>query len=159
MRARRSLPPTPFARITLRWLGKGYAAHELTKRAVATAQEAIAEIGQPARVAGSSASLEDCYRPDPCRPMTNACTERLKRIHHLIEVGVDLLLIETMNSIREAVIAAKLAMSTGLPTLVSFVCDRGGPNLIWRVGGGAAEICSAGSEGPGRELRPGPHSG
>jgi homocysteine S-methyltransferase len=43
--------------------GKGFSAHELTLRAVATANEAVAEFGQRALVAGSLSSLEDCYRP------------------------------------------------------------------------------------------------
>jgi hypothetical protein len=37
--------------------GKEHAARELTKRAVATAQKAVAEFGQPAQVAGSVAPL------------------------------------------------------------------------------------------------------
>ena len=63
-----------------------------------------------------------------------------ERINHSGEAGVDLLLIETMNSIREAVIAAKLAISTGLPTLVSFVCDREGRILSGESVAVAAEI-------------------
>ena len=72
--------------------------------------------------------------------MTNAAPSTSRRIDHLIEAGVDLLLIETMNSIREAVIAAKLAISTGLPTLVSFVCDREGRILSGESVAVAAEI-------------------
>ena len=106
--------------------GTGYDARELTRRAVSTALEAVAEFGQPARVAGSVAPLEDCYRPDLV-PTDDECrAEHSERIQHLVEAGVDLLLIETMNSIREAVIAAKLATSTGRPTWVSFACDREG---------------------------------
>lgn len=104
----------------------GHDARELTKRAVETAQEAVSEYEQPAQVAGSVAPLEDCYRPDLV-PTDDECrVEHSERIHHLVEAGVDLLLIETMNSIREAVIAAKLATITGRPTWVSFVCDREG---------------------------------
>ncbi|MEQ1825114.1 MAG: homocysteine S-methyltransferase family protein [Pirellula sp.] len=43
--------------------GKGHSACELTKGAVATTLEAVAEFGDPAQVAGSLASLEDRYRP------------------------------------------------------------------------------------------------
>lgn len=107
-------------------VGKGYDARELTRRAVATAQEAVAEFGQPARVAGSVAPLEDCYRPDLVPPDDECRAEHSERIQHLVEAGVDLLLIETMTSIREAVIAAEFATSTGRPTWVSFVCDREG---------------------------------
>ena len=106
--------------------GTGHAARELTRRAVATTQEAVAQYGQHAQVAGSVAPLEDCYRPD-LAPTDEEChAEHSERIRHLVEAGVDLLLIETMNSIREAVIAAKLATMTGRPTWVSFVCDHEG---------------------------------
>ena len=106
--------------------GSGHDACELTRRAVATAQEAIAEFGRPARVAGSVAPLEDCYRPDLVPPADECRAEHAERIQHLVEAGVDLLLIETMTSIREAVVAAELATRTGRPTWVSFVCDREG---------------------------------
>jgi S-methylmethionine-dependent homocysteine/selenocysteine methylase len=106
--------------------GKGFSARELTLRAVATAREAIVEFGEPAIVAGSLSSLEDCYRPDLVPPNDECLAEHSERIHHLVEGGVDLLLIETMNSIREAVIAAKIATATGLPTWVTFVCDSKG---------------------------------
>jgi S-methylmethionine-dependent homocysteine/selenocysteine methylase len=106
--------------------GKGYSAHELTYRAVATAKKAVAEFGKPALVAGSLSTLEDCYRPDLVPPADACFDEHSERIDHLVEGGVDLLLIETMNSIREAVIAAKIATATGLPTWVAFVCDKKG---------------------------------
>jgi S-methylmethionine-dependent homocysteine/selenocysteine methylase len=106
--------------------GKGHSAGELTKRAVATALEAVAEFGNPAQVAGSLASLEDCYRPDLVPTADECHAEHSERIQHLVEAGVDLLLIETMNSIQEAVIAAKIATGTGRPTWVSFVCDSEG---------------------------------
>ncbi|MDX1929099.1 MAG: homocysteine S-methyltransferase family protein [Pirellulaceae bacterium] len=107
-------------------VGKGFSAHELTLRAVGTAREAVAEFGKPALVAGSISSLEDCYRPDLVPPADECLAEHTERIEHLVEGGVDLLLIETMNSIREAVIAAKIATATGLPTWVTFVCDETG---------------------------------
>ena len=119
---------------------KGHAARELTRRAVATAQEAIAEFGQAAQVAGSVAPLEDCYRPDLVPPDDMCRAEHSERIQHLVDAGVDLLLIETMSSIREAVIAAKLATITGLPTLVSFVCDREGRVLSGEPVAVAAEL-------------------
>ncbi|MBL9167396.1 MAG: homocysteine S-methyltransferase family protein [Verrucomicrobiales bacterium] len=107
-------------------IGQGHAARELTRRAVATAQEAVVQSGLPAQVAGSVAPLEDCYRPDLVPPDDECCAEHSERIRDLVDAGVDLLLIETMNSIREAVIAAQVATMTGRPTFVSFVCDRDG---------------------------------
>jgi S-methylmethionine-dependent homocysteine/selenocysteine methylase len=106
--------------------GNGHDARVLTRRAVAAAQAAVAEFGQPARVAGSVAPLEDCYRHDLVPPDDECRAEHSERIQHLVEAGVDLLLIETMTSIREAVIAAEFATIAGRPTWVSFVCDREG---------------------------------
>ena len=120
--------------------GKGFSAHELTLRAVATAREAIADFGKPALVAGSLSSLEDCYRPDLVPPADECLAEHTERIEHLVASGVDLLLIETMNSIREALIAAKIATATGLPTWVSFVCDENGRILSGESLTQAAEI-------------------
>jgi len=120
--------------------GKGHDARELTRRAVATAQEAVAEFGKPARVAGAAAPLEDCYRPDLVPPDDECRAEHSERIQHLVDAGVDLLLIETMNSIREAVIAAKLATTTRLPTWVSFACDNEGRILSGESVAMAAEM-------------------
>jgi S-methylmethionine-dependent homocysteine/selenocysteine methylase len=57
---------------------------------------------------------------DECR------AEHSERVHHLVECGVDLLLLETFNTIREAVIAARLGTITGTPVIVSFVPDSAG---------------------------------
>lgn len=106
--------------------GKNFSAQELTLRAVATAKEAVAEFGKPSLVAGSLSALEDCYRPDLVPSTAECFFEHSERIKHLVEGGVDLLLVETMNCIREAEIAARIAVATGLPTWVSFVCDENG---------------------------------
>jgi S-methylmethionine-dependent homocysteine/selenocysteine methylase len=108
--------------------GNGQRALELTRRAVEIARAAIAETpgDTPRFVAGSISTLEDCYRPDLVPPDDECRTEHSERVHHLIGSGVDLLLLETFNSIREAVIAAKLATITGTPVVVSFVCNPKG---------------------------------
>ena len=108
--------------------GNADRAVELTRRAVDIARAAIANVksDSPKFVAGSVSTLEDCYRPDLVPPDDELRAEHSERIHHLAECGVDLVLIETINTIREAVIMAKLAISTGVPVVVSFVCDREG---------------------------------
>lgn len=121
-------------------VGKGFSAHELTLRAVATAREAVAEFGKRAIVAGSISSLEDCYRPDLVPSADECLAEHSERIDQLVEGGVDILLIETINTIREAVIAAKIATATGLPTWVTFVCDRKGRILSGESLTHAAEL-------------------
>ena len=47
----------------------------------------------------------------------------------LADAGTDLLLVETMNTIREAAAAARAAVATGVPVLVGFVCGRDGKLL------------------------------
>ena len=110
--------------------GNADRAFELTRRAVDIARIAIAATrvpsDKPRFIAGSISTLEDCYRPDLVPPDDELRAEHSERIHHLVECGVDLILIETINTIREAVIMAKLATITGTPVVVSFVCDREG---------------------------------
>jgi S-methylmethionine-dependent homocysteine/selenocysteine methylase len=101
---------------------------ELTRRAVEIARKAIANVPseKPQFIAGSISTLEDCYRPDLVPPENELLDEHSERINHLVECGVDLILIETINTIREAVIVARLAVITGTPVIVSFVYDREG---------------------------------
>ncbi|QDV30490.1 Homocysteine S-methyltransferase [Planctopirus ephydatiae] len=119
---------------------KNFSALELTLRAVATAKEAVAEFGRSTIVAGSLSTLEDCYRPELVPPADACLDEHSERIEHLVEGGVDVLLIETMNCIREAEVAARIAVATGLPTWVSFVCDVNGRILSGESLTYAAEI-------------------
>jgi homocysteine S-methyltransferase len=103
--------------------GQGDRAGELTQRAIEIARSAA---GDSAWVAGSQAPLEDCYFPQGVPD-----DEALKREHaalsrNLADAGVDLILVETQNTIREAVAAAHAATRTGIPTFVSFVCGMDG---------------------------------
>jgi len=108
--------------------GNGHRALELTRRAVEIASAAIAEYSDdiPRFVAGSISTLEDCYQPDLVPPEDECRAEHSERVHHLLECGIDLFLLETFNTIREAVVAAKLATITGTPVIVSFVCNPAG---------------------------------
>ena len=111
--------------------GNADRAFELTRRAVDIARAAISIVpsDRPRFVAGSISTLEDCYRPDLVPPDDELRAEHSERVHHLLECGVDVFLIETINCIREASIIAKLATITGTPVIVSFVCDRDGKIL------------------------------
>lgn len=111
--------------------GNADRALELTRRAVDVARAAIANVpsGEPRFVAGSISTLADCYRPDLVPPDDELRAEHSERVHHLIECGVDFILIETINTIREAVILAKLGTITGTPVVVSFVCNKEGKLL------------------------------
>jgi homocysteine S-methyltransferase len=105
--------------------GEGMAdqADELTARAVKLAREAIdnENNNNDILVAGSIAPLEDCYQPD-IAPVD----EILTREHHanaesLKKAGVDLLLVETQNSRREARVATSAALASGLSVWTSLM--------------------------------------
>jgi len=104
--------------------GRGSRARELTHLAVQLVREAIEQVptGQRVFVAGSVAPLEDCYSPQLVPPDDVLRTEHAEMTRHLAEAGVDVILVETMNTAREARIAAEAAQATGLPVIVSFVC-------------------------------------
>ena len=96
-------------------------ARDWTIRAVDLARESRAPF-----VAGSLAPLEDCYSP-ALVPDDAACAEEHAAFAaDLAAAGVDLVLVETMNTVREAVAATRAAVATGLPVITSFVCDTDG---------------------------------
>ena len=84
-------------------------AEELTAKAVEIARSAVNEVNTDALVFGSVAPLEDCYSPD-LAPLSKVCEEEhAQMIKHLVNSGVDLVLLETMCSAHEAVAAASVA--------------------------------------------------
>ena len=110
-------------RRTLAKGGLGERSRELTTLAV---RLAAAFSGRTIYVAGSIAPLEDCYRPDLVPD--DAALEREHRVQaeSLAAAGVDLILLETHNTVRELVAAARAAMATGLPFVASMVTDGNG---------------------------------
>jgi S-methylmethionine-dependent homocysteine/selenocysteine methylase len=113
---------------TLARAGLGERAEELTRLAIRLAREAIAEahaVRAPVFVAGSSPTLEDCYRPDLVPDDDALARDHAEHAEHLALAGADLILCETLNSVREARAAARAAHDTGQPLLVSFVCGAG----------------------------------
>jgi len=100
---------------------------ELTRLAVELAHRARRGTpGRPVLVAGSMAPLEDCYRPDLVPPDAELEGEHGEQARRLAAAGVDLLLLETMGTIREARLAAAAAAETGTDIVVSFLCNREG---------------------------------
>jgi S-methylmethionine-dependent homocysteine/selenocysteine methylase len=114
-------------RRTLARGGWGDRAGELTSLAVELARRAAHQFAGERRVhvVGSASTLEDCYRPDLVPDDAALRREHTEHAEHLVETGVDAVLVETMNSTREAVAALRAARATGLPALVSFVCWDG----------------------------------
>lgn len=109
--------------------GLGDQALELTQLAVEIARTAIHQMSTvpgPRYVAGSLSPLEDCYSPHLVPPQAECEHEHAEMAQHLAQSGVDLILIETMNTIREARAATRAARATGLPVFTSFVCRTDG---------------------------------
>ncbi len=130
IRAGAEIITTNTFRSTTRALGKGglaARARELTRLAVELAHEARdREASHPVWIAGSVAPLEDCYEPRLAPEAETARAEHRQLIRWLKDAGVDLILVETMNTIREAEAALAEAKEAHLPVLVSFACDVGG---------------------------------
>jgi S-methylmethionine-dependent homocysteine/selenocysteine methylase len=107
--------------------GWGDRALELTRAAVELARRAARGLAgeREIHVVGSAPPLEDCYRPDLVPADAELRREHAEHAEHLAEAGVDAILVETMNSAREAAAALRAARATGLPALVSFACWDG----------------------------------
>jgi methionine synthase I (cobalamin-dependent) len=75
------------------------------------------------------APLEDCYEPGLIPDLETAFREHREFIAWLVDAGVDLILIETMNTIEEAAAAAHAAELSGLPIFVSWTCSTDGKIL------------------------------
>ena len=87
-----------------------YSAVNLAKRANSGKQQIL----------GSIAPLEDCYTPE-LFPEEQIAYDEFKIIgDHLIDAGVDILLLETMNSIIETKICLSALESFNIPIWVSF---------------------------------------
>jgi S-methylmethionine-dependent homocysteine/selenocysteine methylase len=91
----------------------------LLDRAVAIARRAAREQGGGARVAGSMAPIEDCYRPDLSPPEAEARAGHRRVAEALAAAGVDLLVCETFPHAGEARVAASEAARTGKETWVA----------------------------------------
>lgn len=93
-------------------------------------------------IAGSIAPLEDCYRPDLVPPDHELLEEHAEHARRLVEAGVDFLILETMNTMREAYNACKASRSTGAEVMVSFVCNDRGELYSGEPLAGAIEMIS-----------------
>ena len=121
-------------------VGMGDRAGKLTRVAVRFAVEARENAAErPVWIAGSVAPLEECYDPSLVPPPEIAFEEHRELARWLAEAGVDLLLLETMNTVSEARAALEAAQETGVPVWVSMVCGAdgrllGGDTIVEAVG-------------------------
>ncbi|MBI2322957.1 MAG: homocysteine S-methyltransferase family protein, partial [Chloroflexi bacterium] len=99
----------------------------LLRRAVALAKAARERAGRPeVAIAGVISPLEHCFRPDLAPPEQQALAEHGELATILAEAGVDLVLLEAMNTIGEACGATAGALATGKPVWVSFAVGADG---------------------------------
>ncbi len=100
---------------------------QMTRNALALVRQAREAFPDRAvLIAGSMAPLEDCYRPDLVPDESELRDEHSELAERLAEGGVDFILIETINTIREALAACKAAKATGKEVVVSFICNNEG---------------------------------
>jgi homocysteine S-methyltransferase len=99
-------------------------AAELCALALRLAREAGERAGRDPLVLGSAAPLEDCYHPERVPDDDALAREHACHARHLVRAGADAILVETINTLREGVAAARAARDAGAELLVSFVCDR-----------------------------------
>jgi S-methylmethionine-dependent homocysteine/selenocysteine methylase len=101
---------TPRALAATEWASRWRA---LLRLAVRLCRESVPE---GARVAGSLAPLEDCFSPQLTPPDDALTREHGELARALAEAGCDLLLVETMPTLKELRAATEAAAATGLPT-------------------------------------------
>jgi S-methylmethionine-dependent homocysteine/selenocysteine methylase len=94
-------------------------------------------------IAASVAPIADCYRPDQVPDDAVLRAEHGWHTTQLARHGAELLLAETMNCVREALIALSAGKRTGLPVWVSFVCGPDGRLLSGEDAGAAARAVAA----------------
>ena len=112
-----------FEKAGYRYEGKSFSetAFEFTRRAVEIAKEAVKESGKNVLVAGGISPLEDCYKPELVPDTDTLSTEHYEHIKNLVNSGIDFLLAETMNSIKEISSVLNQMHQTGYEYCISFV--------------------------------------
>jgi len=106
--------------------GLGQRSKELTREAVFLAREAAGGAPRPVFVVGGLSPLEDCYRPDLAPPDADLDREHAVQAGSLRDAGVDGILVETQNSVRELLAAVRAARATGLPVIACVATDGAG---------------------------------
>ena len=111
--------------------GIGGRARELTRLASKLARDAVSELNLDSNVlvGGSIAPLEDCYEPSLVPPLDIAYKEHREQAENFVGSGVDFIMLETFNTIAEALAAYQAVRDVGFEAMVSFVTGSDG-NLL-----------------------------
>jgi S-methylmethionine-dependent homocysteine/selenocysteine methylase len=113
-----------FEKANFSYQGLDYAgtARTLTETAVEIAKDAVMITRDDVIIAGSIAPLEDCYRPDLVPDTDTLCSEHYENVTNLTDAGADILLPETMNSVREISAILNQIHKTGKEYMISMIC-------------------------------------
>lgn len=108
--------------------------HTLAADGITAAYEAARQTqarypGHPLYLAGSLTSLEDCYNPHVTPDDAILLREHFHHVALHARAGADLVCLETLPTVREAVAMVKAAEQHGLPFIVSFTVGAGGNPL------------------------------
>jgi S-methylmethionine-dependent homocysteine/selenocysteine methylase len=110
----------------------------LIAEAVGVARESVGRAD--VAIAGVMSPLEHCFRPDLAPPADEASAEHTEIAALLADAGVDLMLLEAMNTVAETRCAIAAAVRTGLPVWVAFGVDANGALLSGESLREAAEV-------------------
>lgn len=113
-----------FNKLGLKKYGK-----KMTQLAVELAHDARKESQKRIQIAGSIAPLEDCYSPNLVPDISELKKEHSDMAKWLYDSGIDIFLIETMNSISEAKVAVDVARDYDLPVWLGMTVDMNGKIL------------------------------
>jgi len=117
----------------------------LDEARAARAQTCIASgtVTRAATIAASVPPLGDCYQPEQVPPDEILRAEHRWHIERLGEYGAELILAETMNTVREALVVIAEGKRVGLPVWASFACSNSGRLLSGEDAGAASRAASA----------------
>lgn len=118
-------------RRTLAKAGRASDTERINRLAVDIAVEAREEAkpDRPIYIAGCITTLEDCYRPDLIPSETELKSEHTEQAKILGNTDIDFFLLETFNSIKEALVAARATTKTNKPFVISFTANKDGDIL------------------------------
>ena len=99
--------------------------------------------GPHAKVAGSMAPLEDCFTPEDTPDDESLAREHAELATALADAGCNLLLVETIPTLRELVAATRAAVATELPVWASITL---GPENAYFDANGVDEAAAVAAE-------------
>jgi len=100
------------------------------KAAIKAARSAREKAGDAdVQIAGCLPPIIASYKPE-LAPDAEACLAQYRALVDIQKPGVDLMICETMSTIREAVAAVTASTQAGLKTIISFSLDDKAPNCL-----------------------------